>query len=116
MSRRSARRTVRDRSRLVEGARAVVGLWHGVRALRGSDERVLDGVLAVRQLAQAALVLRAGTPEAHTLSAVVDLAHGASMAPTALLGRRRRRFAAVQVWTALALAVAEIGAVGSGRR
>lgn len=112
----SRRRVARDRSRVVEGLRAVVGLWHGVRALRGSDERVLDGVLAVRQLVQAAVVLRIGSPEAHTASAVVDLAHGASMVPTALLGRRRRRFAAVQVWTALALAVAEVRAVGSGRR
>lgn len=110
MSRRS------ERSRFLEGARAVVGLWHGIRALRGSDERVLDGVLAVRQLAQAALVLRVGTPEAHTVSAVVDVAHGASMVPTTLLGRRRRRFASVQVWTALALAIAEVRAVGSGKR
>jgi len=92
----------------------VVGTWHAVRALRGSDERVLDGVLAVRQLGQAALVLRSGSSDAHTLSAAVDALHGASMVPVALVGGRRRRFAAGQVLVAAVLAIAEVRAVGRG--
>ena len=110
MSRRRAPRLL-----AVEVGRAAIGVWHALRALRGSDERVLDTVLAVRQLGQAALVVRTATPEAHTLSALVDAAHGASMVPTALAGRRRRRFAGGQVWIAVALTVAEVAAVGSGR-
>lgn len=76
---------------------------------------MLDRVLGVRQLAQAALVLRAGSAEAHTVSAVVDALHGATMVPLAL-DPRRRRFAVRQFWIALLLTVAEVAAVGHGRR
>lgn len=100
----------------VELARAGLGAWHLARAARSDDPHtVLDRVLGVRQLAQAALVLRAGTGEAHTLSAVVDAAHGATMVPLAL-DPGHRRFASGQAWVALLLTVAEIAAVGRGRR
>lgn len=111
-----SRSTTRRRRRAVEAARAGLGVWHLVRASRRDDQhRVLDRVLGVRQLAQAALVLRAGTAEAHTLSAVVDALHGATMVPLAL-DPRRRRFALGQLLTALALTIAEVAVVGRGRR
>ena len=104
------------RGRAVEIARAVLGVWHLVRAQRPGDQHpVLDRVLGVRQLAQAAVVLRAGTADAHTASALVDAAHGVTMVPLALLDPRRRRFAGGQLWIALALTVAEIAVVGQGR-
>lgn len=78
MSRRSS--TVPGAA-VVELARAGLGLWHLNRAVRGSDQAVLHGVLGVRQIAQAALVARAGSGNAHTLSAVVDALHGATMVP-----------------------------------
>lgn len=100
----------------VELLRAVVGAGHAVRLLSGGPTPVLDGVLAARQLAQATVVARAGTGDAHTASAAVDVLHGASMVPVALVGGRLRRFAAVQVGLAVVLAVAEVAAVGRGRR
>lgn len=99
----------------VELGRAVLGVWHLGRSFRGCDQAVLHGVLGVRQLAQAALVARAGTGNAHTLSALVDAAHGATMVPLAL-DPQRRRFALQQVWIAAALAVAEVAVVGRGGR
>ncbi|MFJ4219945.1 hypothetical protein [Curtobacterium luteum] len=99
-----------------EFLRAAVGTGHAVRLLARRGTPVLDGVLAVRQLGQAALVERAGTADAHTASALVDVLHGASMVPVALLGGRLRRFAALQVVLAVTLAVAEVAAVGHGRR
>ncbi|KTR04556.1 hypothetical protein [Curtobacterium luteum] len=96
----------------VESARSALGAVHAARALRGRPTPVLDAVLAVRQLGQAVLVRRAGTVDAHTASALVDALHGASMVPVALFGGRLRRFAAVQVLLAVALAVAEVAAVG----
>lgn len=104
------------RGTVVEVLRAAVGVGHAVRAAGRSQQPVLDTVLAVRQLGQAVLVLRAGTPDAHTLSGVVDAAHGATMVPLALLDPRRRRFAVVQVVISAALAIAEGAAVGTGRR
>lgn len=101
----------------VESARSALGAVHAVRALRGRPTPVLDAVLAVRQLGQAVLVRRSGTPDAHTASALVDALHAASMVPVALVSRRLRRFATVQLVVAVALAVAEVAAVGrSGRR
>jgi hypothetical protein len=94
--------------------RTVVGIVHGVRAVRGSAEPVLDTVLAARHLAQAVLVERSGSADAHTLSGVVDVLHGASMVPVAVADRRRRGFAAGQVVTALVLTIAEWTAVGTG--
>jgi hypothetical protein len=91
-------------------------VWHLVRALRVDDPHpALDRVLGVRQLAQAALVLRSGSADAHTLSALVDALHGATMVPLAL-DPRRRRFALGQAVTALVLTVAEVAVVGRGRR
>ena len=116
MTRGPGRARVTARRRAVEIARAGLGVWHLARAARSDDPHVvLDRVLGVRQLAQAALVLRAGSAEAHTLSAVVDAAHGATMVPLAL-DPARRRFAVGQAWIALVLTVAEVWAVGRGRR
>ena len=100
---------------VVEAGRAALGVWHLSRAVRGREHAVLHGVLGVRQLVQAALVARAGTADAHTLSAVVDALHGTSMVPLAL-DPRRRGFALQQVWIAAALTVAEVALVGRGRR
>ncbi|WIB77651.1 hypothetical protein DEJ28_00735 [Curtobacterium sp. MCPF17_002] len=103
--------------RTVEFVRAGLGVWHLVRALRSGDAHpALDRVLGVRQLAQAVAVARAGTADAHTLSALVDAAHGATMVPLALLDPRRRRFATGQLWIASALTVAEVVVVGRGGR
>lgn len=112
MSRRSA--TVSGTA-VVELARAGLGLWHLSRAARGSDQAVLHGVLGVRQLAQATLVARVGSGNAHTLSAVVDALHGATMVPLAV-DPRRRRFAVDQLWIAAVLAIAEAAVVGRGGR
>ncbi|WP_242089883.1 hypothetical protein [Curtobacterium sp. DN_7.5] len=101
--------------RTVEVLRLAVAGGHAVRLLEPRRTPVLDAVLAVRQTAQAVLVSRSGSPDAHTASAVVDVLHGVSMVPVALLGGRLRRFAAVQVVLAAALAVAEVTAVGRGR-
>jgi hypothetical protein len=100
---------------VVELARAGLGLWHLGGAARGSDQAVLHGVLGVRQLAQAVLVARAGSGNAHTLSAVVDAVHGATMVPLAV-DPRRRRFALDQLWIAAVLAIAEAAVVGRGGR
>lgn len=100
----------------MEGARALVGAVHLVLAARAaSAHRGLHGVLAARQLGQAALVDRSGTADAHTASAVVDALHAATMVPLALLPSHRR-FALGQLVTALALFVAEVGTLGRGRR
>ncbi|WIB00215.1 hypothetical protein [Curtobacterium sp. MCBA15_012] len=112
MSRRAAP-TVR---RGVEAVRVAVGLVHLVLAgRRGAVHRGLHGVLAVRQLGQATVVARVGSPEAHTASAVVDVLHGATMVPLAI-APGYRRFAVGQAVLAVVLAVAEVAAVGRGRR
>lgn len=99
----------------VEVLRVAVGVGHAVRATR-AEHPVLDSVLAVRQVGQAALVGQSQSAEAHTLSAVVDAVHGATMVPLAVLDRRRRPFALGQIVIAVALTIAEIAAVGTGRR
>ena len=98
----------------VETLRLVVATGHAVRLVGRRGTTVLDAVLAVRQTGQAALVGRSDSPDAHTLSAVVDVLHGTSMVPVALFGGRLRGYAAVQVLLATALAVAEVAAVGQG--
>ncbi|PCN48922.1 hypothetical protein Csp2054_04960 [Curtobacterium sp. 'Ferrero'] len=100
----------------VESVRSALGAVHAIRALRGHPTPVLDAVLAVRQLGQAVLVRRSETPDAHTASALVDALHGASMVPVVLVSRRLRRFATVQLVVAVALAVAEVVAVGRPAR
>lgn len=105
---------------LVETVRAAIGVGHAVRVLRGSAHPALDTALAVRQIGQALLVGRAGSgragsADAHTLSALVDALHGASMVPLAVADPRRRRFAAAQIGISLVLVVAEGLAVGAGR-
>jgi len=107
----------RDRTAVVEVLRAGIGVAHLIGAQRASGRVAVFGrVLGVRQLVQAGLVARAASPEAHTLSAAVDAAHGLSMVPLLALDRRSRPFAARQVWIALLLTVLEIGLVGTGRR
>jgi hypothetical protein len=73
-------------------------------------------VLGVRQLAQARLLLRNGSPTAHTLATLVDATHAVSMVPLAVVDRRRRRFAVGQLLVAIGLAVAEALLVGPGGR
>lgn len=98
-----------------EVLRLAVAAGHVVRLVGRRGTPVLDGVLVVRQTVQAALVTRAGSADAHTASAVVDLLHGASMVPVVLLGGRLRGFAAVQLLLATVLAGSEVAAVGRGR-
>jgi hypothetical protein len=113
----SARSRRRDRAALVEGLRAAVGVAHLIGSRRALGRPAEDGrVLGVRQLAQAALTVRAASPEAHTLSAAVDAVHGLTMVPLALFDRQSRRFAIRQVWIATLLTVLEVGLVGTGRR
>ncbi|MDM7885875.1 hypothetical protein QUG92_12230 [Curtobacterium sp. RHCKG23] len=116
MSRRS-RRARTERARWVEGLRAGIGIAHLI-ASRGSTGRVavFGRVLGVRQLAQAALLVRAGSPEAHVLSAAVDATHGVSMVPLIALDRQTRGFAVRQLVVAIVLTALEVGLVGTGRR
>jgi hypothetical protein len=72
-------------------------------------------VLGVRQLVQAFLVGRSGSAEAHTLGALVDAAHGASMLPFVFLRGRRGAFARTQLVVAVVLTCVEIALVGSDR-
>lgn len=114
----TARRDLRARTDagvLVEILRVAVGVGHAVRATR-AEQPVLDSVLAVRQVGQAALVARSDSADAHTLSAVVDAVHGATMVPLAVLDPRRRAFALGQIVIAVALTIAEVATVGTGRR
>ncbi|WIB26607.1 hypothetical protein [Curtobacterium sp. MCSS17_015] len=105
-----------DRVRVVELLRVGIGVVHllGSRRALGRPA-VLGRVLGVRQLTQAGLLLRAGSPDAHTVSALVDATHGATMVPLALLDRQSRRFAVRQLWIAALLTVLEIALVGRGR-
>ncbi|WP_144715120.1 hypothetical protein [Curtobacterium pusillum] len=122
MTRRRERRS--NRATAVEAARAALGVAHLVRAARtsGSTGRDEDGtvwfhrVLGVRQLAQAGLLARNGSPTAHTLATLVDATHAVSMVPLAVVDRRRRRFAVGQLLVAVGLAVAEALLVGPGGR
>lgn len=115
MSRRKDRR--RSRATIVEIGRAAIGVAHlaGSRRALGRTA-VFSRILGVRQIAQAALLLRSGSAEAHTLGAAVDATHGISMVPLLVLDRRSRRFAWRQFWVALTLTVLEIGLVGPGAK
>lgn len=115
MSRRS-RRARTDRARWVEGLRAGIGLAHLLAAGRSTGRVAVFGrVLGVRQLAQAALLVRAASPEAHVLGAAVDATHGVTMVPLITLDPRSRGFAARQLVVAVLLTVLEVGLVGTGR-
>jgi len=109
-------RTTGTAGRAALALRVAVGVGHACRVVQGSPTPVLDAVLAVRQVGQAVVVGRSGTADAHTASAAVDTLHAASMVPVALVGGRLRGFAAAQVVLAVVLAVAEVAAVGRGRR
>ncbi|ROP63633.1 hypothetical protein EDF24_0658 [Curtobacterium sp. PhB130] len=114
MSRARDRR--RQRASAVEAARLVLGGLHLVRAGAAPRTAVFYRVLGVRQLAQAALLLRARSGDAHTLGAAVDATHAVTMLPLMLVGGQWRRVATSQFWIATALAVAEVTLVGTGRK
>lgn len=126
MSRGGARGTLRRRGTVVEAGRAALGVWHLLDARREAtradggrpDRRVAAfyRILSVRQTAQAALIARSGTPEAHTLGAAVDTVHAISMLPLLLVDRRLRRFALSQLLIASTLAVLEVSLVGTRHR
>jgi hypothetical protein len=104
-----------DRAVVVELLRAGIGIAHLVGARHALGRTAVMGrVLGVRQLTQAGIVTRVGTPDAHTLSAVVDAAHGLSMVPLVVLDRKSRRFAGRQVLIAALLTVLEVALVGRG--
>lgn len=123
MSRRARRRS---RATLVELGRAALGVRHlvdaGREARRASRGEPTPGtvafsrVLGLRQITQAGLLLRSGSPEAHTLGALVDATHAVSMVPLLFLDRRRRPFAISQLLVATALTAVEITLVGVGGR
>lgn len=124
MSRNGRRRQQRARV-VVELVRAGIGTLHLARAAQsgsgatarpGGGARLTNAVLGARQLTQAALVLRAGSADAHTVSAAVDAAHATTMVPLLVGGRRVARFGRGQLLVALGLAVAEIALVGRGQR
>ncbi|WIB60370.1 hypothetical protein DEJ13_00665 [Curtobacterium sp. MCLR17_007] len=109
----------RDRRRsatVVEGARAVLGALHLIRAGSDPATATFHRVLGVRQLVQAGVLSRAGSGDAHTLGAAVDATHAVTMLPLMFVGRRWRRVAVGQFVIALALAIAEVALVGSGRK
>jgi hypothetical protein len=104
-----------QRALAVELLRAAIGVVHLVGSRRALGRpAVLARVLGVRQVTQAGLVLRVGTPDAHTVSALVDATHGVTMVPLALLDRQSRRFAVRQLWIATLLTVLEVALVGRG--
>jgi hypothetical protein len=121
-----SRRARRSRATPVELGRAALGVRHlvdaGLEARRASRGEPTPGtvafsrVLGVRQIVQAALLLRSGSPNAHTLGALVDATHAISMVPLLLLDRRRRSFAVSQLLVALLLTAVEITLVGVGGR
>ncbi|PZF55325.1 hypothetical protein DEJ23_12620 [Curtobacterium sp. MCSS17_008] len=115
MSRRD-RQDRRHRARRVEALRAGIGVAH-LLASRGSTGRVavFGRVLGVRQLVQAGLLTRAGSPEAHVLGAAVDATHGVTMVPLIALDPRARGFAVRQLVVAVLLTALEVGLVGTGR-
>lgn len=125
---RSAARVLddrRQRATLVELGRAGLGVRHLADARRSGADHVSGQpsrttvafyrVLGVRQLVQATLLARSGTPEAHTIGAAVDTVHAISMLPLMLLDRRRRGIALSQFGIALGLAAAEVLLVGTAR-
>lgn len=110
-------RTRAQRAVLVEVLRAGIGVAHLAGARRSLGRpAVLGRVLGVRQLTQAGLLLRSGSPDAHTVSALVDATHGVTMVPLALFDRQSRRFAVRQLWIATLLTVLEVALVGRGRK
>jgi hypothetical protein len=124
MSRRRA--TAHDDGVALEVGRLALGVEHLLAARRDGAHHV-DGrparttvgfyrILGARQVVQAVLLIRAGTPEAHTLGAAVDAVHAISMLPLMLLDRKRRGVALSQFVIAGGLAVAEAMLVGRGGR
>ena len=117
---RAVRAALAQRQTVVEGIRA--GLWvqHLASARRPIDATsgtaAFHRVLGVRHLVQAALLLRAGSGNAHTLGAAIDAGHAVTMLPLMLLGGRWGRIGMRQFWLATGLAVAEIALVGTGRK
>jgi hypothetical protein len=110
-------RARQQRAVVVEVLRAGIGVAHLLGARRSLGRpAALGRVLGVRQLAQAGLLLRTGSADAHTVSALVDATHGVTMVPLALLDPQSRRFAVRQLWIATALTVLEVALVGRGRR
>jgi hypothetical protein len=101
---------------VVEGVRATLGVVHLLGAGRQPRTAVFNRVLGARQLAQATLLLRSGSGNAHTLGAAVDAVHAVTMLPLLFVGGPWRRVASSQLAIASALAVAEAALVGAGRR
>jgi hypothetical protein len=117
---RAVRAALVQRQTVVEGVRAGLGVEHLASARRGVDATsgtaAFHRVLGVRHLVQAALLLRAGSGNAHTLGAAIDAGHAVTMLPLMLLGGRWGRIGRHQFWLATGLAVAEIVLVGTGRK
>ncbi|WP_267419447.1 MULTISPECIES: hypothetical protein [unclassified Curtobacterium] len=116
---RAVRAGLVQRQTVVEGIRAGLGVQHLV-ARRAPDATsgtaAFHRVLGVRHLVQSALLLRAGSGNAHTLGAAIDAAHAVTMLPLVLLGGRWGRIGTRQFWLATGLAVAEVALVGTGRK
>jgi hypothetical protein len=117
---RAVRAALVQRQVVVEGVRAGLGIGHLAGAGRAVDATggtaAFHRVLGVRHLVQAALLLRAGSGNAHTLGAAIDAGHAVTMLPLMLLGGCWGRIGARQFWLATGLAVAEIALVGTGRK
>lgn len=113
MSRRSDARTA---TTLVEGVRAVIGAVHVIRAGSDRTTATFHRVVGLRQVAQAGVTARLGTGNAHTVGAAVDVLHATTMLPRLLAPAPWRRAAGGQLVLAVVLALAEIAAVGTGRR
>ncbi|OIH92333.1 hypothetical protein [Curtobacterium sp. MCBA15_001] len=113
MSRRS---DAHGATTVVEGVRAVIGAVHVIRAGSDRSTATFHRVVGLRQVAQAGITARVGSGNAHTVGAAVDVLHGATMLPLLLAPAPWRRVAGRQLVIAVVLAVAEIVAVGTGRR
>ncbi|MFJ3384607.1 MULTISPECIES: hypothetical protein [unclassified Curtobacterium] len=100
----------------VEVGRAALGILHLSRSGTTRGTTAFHRILGFRQLAQAALLLRSGSADAHTLGAAVDATHAVTMVPLLMANPRWRAIGASQLWIATGLAVAEIALVGAGRK
>ena len=115
-----ARLQVLGAVRLGVGAAWALGLVAGHPVAGGRLPRVgrvAAGALAVRDLAQGALLVSRPDPAAAEAGAVVDVLHALSMLPVLVLAPRYRRAAAVSAGAASAwVALAAVAVGGTSRR
>jgi hypothetical protein len=99
----AARLQLLGAARVGVGAAWALGLLSGARAAGGTlprTGRTAAGALAVRDLAQGAMLLRAPEPASVEAGAAIDVLHALSMLPVVAVSSRYRRAAAVSALVA----------------